>query len=116
MDWSPPGSLGAGFDQAWTQGFTDVLAWGLVGALLFLFPLVVVFSRATRRRRFWCAYSRREVEVEFEEHGLPGFRRAVAVRSCSVFDPATAVRCRRRCLDTDFRRQWEPALPIGRFE
>jgi hypothetical protein len=43
-----------------------------------------------RRRRFWCPLHRREVEVEFDERGLPGFRRQVAVKSCSVFDPPTA--------------------------
>lgn len=65
-----------------------------------------------RRRRFWCAWSRREVEVEFETRGLPGFRRVVTVRSCSAFDPPTAIECRRRCLDAAFRRQWEPPLPV----
>jgi hypothetical protein len=95
-----------------TQGIVDALGWGVLLSLLFLFPLVVLFSRAIRQRRFWCAQSRREVEVEFEERGLPGFRRAVNVRSCSVFDPPAAVACRRRCLDAGFRRQWEPALPV----
>lgn len=65
-----------------------------------------------RRRRFWCAVSRREVEVEFEERGFPGFRGAVAVKSCSAFDPPVAVSCQRRCLDATFRRQWEPPLLI----
>lgn len=102
--------------DGWVQSFTDVLGWGTLGALLFLVPLVVVFSRATRRRRFWCAQERREVEVEFEEQGLPGFRHTQNVKSCSVFDPSTGVSCNRRCLDSDYRRQWEPALPIGRLE
>jgi len=97
---------------AWTQGIADALGWGVLLSLLFLFPLVVLFSRAIRRRRFWCAQSGREVEVELEERGLPGFRRAVAVRSCSVFDPPAAIGCRRRCLDADFRRPWEPALLV----
>src|ERR1700675_5073732 len=42
-------------------------------------------TRIVRRRRFWCDRAQGEVEVEFEEQGLIGFRRAVAVRSCSVF-------------------------------
>src|SRR6266545_6444315 len=105
MDWSP-GWTGAEVHEAWSQGLTDVLGWGVLGALLLLFPLVVLFARAVRRRRFWCALSRREVEVEFAEHGLPGLRRPAAVKSCSVFDPPTAVGCHRRCLDADFRRQW----------
>ncbi len=113
MDW-PAGLSAAEVREVWVQGFTDVLAWGLVVALLFLFPLVVLFSRTTRCRGFWCARSGREVEVEFEEHGLPGFRRAVAVKRCSVFEPSNAVGCGRRCLDADFRRQWPAALPIER--
>ncbi|HEV8310281.1 MAG TPA: universal stress protein [Methylomirabilota bacterium] len=64
------------------------------------------------RRRFWCASRRRDVEVEFVERGLPGFAVAVAVRSCSAFDPPTAIDCRRQCADAAFRRQWEPPLPL----
>lgn len=67
---------------------------------------------ATRRRKFWCAEARREVEVQFEERGLPGLPWSTAVRSCPVFDPPTAVGCRRRCLDSRFRRRWEFALPV----
>ena len=66
----------------------------------------------TRRRRFWCAEQRREVEVEFEEVGLPGLGWSAAVRSCPVFDPPTAIACRRRCLDARFRRQWDSPLPV----
>jgi hypothetical protein len=90
--------------------------WELLGAVVTIVILVSVFLSATRstvqRHRFWCAQSRREVEVEFEVRGLPGFRK-MTVRSCSVFDPPTAVRCRRRCVDIAFRRQWEPPLPIS---
>jgi hypothetical protein len=100
--------------EAWVRGVSDVFSWALIAALLFLAPLLVLFSSAIRRRRFYCAQNGREVEVEFEEHGLPGFRRAVAVRSCSMFDPPTAVECGRRCLDSGFRRQWEPPLPVRR--
>ena len=64
------------------------------------------------RRRFWCAWSRRDVEVEFVERGLPGLPWAVSVQGCSAFDPPTAVECQRRCVDPAFRRQWEPALPV----
>ncbi len=111
MEW-PADSIADGTQQAWIQGPSDVVAWGMLGALLFLVPLVVLFSRVTRRRRFWCAASRRDVEVEFEEGGLPGFRRPVAVRSCSVFDPPAAVECRRCCLDSDFRRLWDTSQPV----
>jgi universal stress protein A len=64
-----------------------------------------------RLRRFWCAEHRREVEVEFEMRGLPGFRSPVAVRSCSAFEPGAAIDCSRRCLDPSFRLQWEPVAP-----
>lgn len=74
--------------------------------------LSAVRMRAVRRRRFWCALYEREVEVEFEERGLPGLREAVAVNSCSVFEPPAAVTCGRRCVDIAFRRQWEAPLPI----
>jgi hypothetical protein len=115
MDWLL-GSSRPEVGAIWIESVTDVLGWGVLGALLFLVPLVVIFSRATRHRRFWCAHSRREVEVQFQESGLPGFRCSRSVKSCSVFDPPTEVACHRRCLDRDFRRQWEPALPIGRYE
>lgn len=66
----------------------------------------------TRRRRFWCAEAGREVEVLFEERGLPGMRCSAAVKSCPVFEPGTAIACRRHCLSSKFRRQWEFALPV----
>jgi hypothetical protein len=61
---------------------------------------------------FWCALVGREVEVEFEVRGIPGLREPSTVRSCSAFEPQTAVVCGRRCLDAGFRRQWQPALPV----
>lgn len=64
------------------------------------------------RRRFWCGWSGRDVEVAFVERGFPGIPWAVAVRSCSAFDPPTAIECRRQCVDAAFRRQWAPALPV----
>ena len=63
------------------------------------------------RRYFWCALHQREVEVELEEQGIPGFRTAVAVRSCSVFEPPTAIDCERRCLDPTFRVRWASPVP-----
>jgi nucleotide-binding universal stress UspA family protein len=65
-----------------------------------------------RLRRIWCAEHREEVEVEFEMRGLPGLRHPAAVRSCTAFDPPTAVACSRGCLDPVFRKQWEPPLPV----
>ena len=66
------------------------------------------------RRHFWCAFSRQEVEVEFEVRGLPGFRYPVAVVSCPAWDPPTAIGCRRPCRHAAFRRQWPWALPVRR--
>lgn len=65
---------------------------------------------ATWKRRVWCADLGREVEVEFEERGLPGLRWKTRVRSCSAFDPATDVTCRRRCIDPQYRRRWTPPM------
>lgn len=75
-------------------------------ALLALVPLVIFLPRAVRRRRFWCALKDRAVEVELEENGPPGLRQAAGVRSCTAFEPPTAVVCERRCLDVAFRRPW----------
>jgi hypothetical protein len=98
---------------SWTQGLVDALSWGLLIAVLLIVPLVVTFSRALRKRTFWCAQKRRDVEVVMDERGLPGLRAAVAVESCTAFDPPTAVTCQRRCLDADFRRQWDTAVPVA---
>ncbi|HAM59328.1 MAG: hypothetical protein A2X51_10410 [Candidatus Rokubacteria bacterium GWC2_70_24] len=58
-----------------------------------------------RRRGFRSAFARREVEVELEGgvFGMAGFS---GVRSCSAFDPPTAITCPRRCLDSAYRNQW----------
>lgn len=85
-----------------------LLTWALlVVGMLLLTQLVV--GPVLRRRHFVCAEVGREVEVEFEEWGLAGLRRAVAVRNCSVFDPPSAVQCRRACLSRDVRVQ----LPLS---
>jgi nucleotide-binding universal stress UspA family protein len=65
-------------------------------------------------RRFWCPWSRREVEVTFVERGLPGLSRAVSVDGCSAFDPPSAVACQRSCVDATLRRPWLPLLPVDR--
>ena len=112
MDW-PIASPGWEVEVAWIDK-VSLLGWGLliwagVAAILAM-VLVPIATQVVRRRRFWCARARREVEVEFEERGLVGFRRPVAVRSCSVFDPPTQVRCRRGCLDRDVRLRLPMAL------
>ncbi|HUF35573.1 MAG TPA: hypothetical protein VMN37_06460 [Gemmatimonadales bacterium] len=110
------GLMGAWDDQmreAWIQGvqsLADAFGWATLIALIILVPLVVIFARMIHRRRFWCGLSERDVEVEFEESGFPGFSWASVVRSCSAFDPPTAVTCERRCVDAGFRRRCAPAL------
>jgi len=64
------------------------------------------------RRRFWCLRAGRDVEVVFERRGLPGLRSITGVRSCTAFDPRTAVACDRRCVDRGFRQAWEFPLPV----
>ena len=69
------------------------------------------------RRRFWCAWSGRDVEVEFLTRGLPGFRSVVAVRRCTAFEPPEAVVCPQRCLNPAFRRLWGPlTMPTAQEE
>jgi len=102
---SPIESGGLEIPEAWVQSVANALAWGILGWAVFV--AIVLFlgmlAVTVRRRRFWCDQARREVEVEFEEQGLPGYRRPTAVLSCSVFEPPTAVQCRRACLDRDMR-------------
>ena len=77
------------------------LAWGIVAALVLLFATLAA-SRLVHRR-FWCAQAGCEVDVEFEEHGVPGLRRFIAVRRCSAFTPSTAVTCHQACLHGGIR-------------
>lgn len=111
MGW-PMESGGWDIQQAWIQSAADRLAWGIFGWGVGVAILIFVASWAIqiRRRHFWCEETRREVEVEFEERGLPGFRCATTVLSCSVFDPPTAVHCGRHCLERDVRAR----VPITR--
>jgi hypothetical protein len=100
--WSVPEAWGP-----WLQGVTEglsstILIWGaLTAGLLLLISLIAI--RVVRRRVFWCAQAQRDVEVNIEERGLPGFRRRAAVVSCSAFESPTEVQCRRSCLDQSIR-------------
>ena len=112
MDW-PMSAPGLDVQGAWVEGAGmvgwGVLIWAGVAALIAVL-LLPIATRAVGRRRFWCAQAERDVEVEFEERGLFGFRRPAAVRSCSLFDPPAHVRCRRACLDQDARVRVPMAL------
>ena len=114
MDYFVHWPIPDGAEEATPAAMTDALAWATLAAFFVLVPLVVLFTRALRRRRFWCPEAQREVEVELEECGLPGLRWSAAVRRCSVFDPPTAVACQRRCLDPEFRRRWVAVVPADR--
>ncbi len=111
MDW-PIEWSGPGVSDALIQSVTNALGWAMLVAFVILLPLAMLCSATTRRSRFWCAQSRRDVEVEFVLGGIPGFGRPVAVRRCSVFDPPTAVRCRRLCLHSSYRRRWNASAPL----
>ena len=99
MDW-PMGSGAWDAQELWVREAVDavtwiMVGWGVVVAVVLLLAALVV---AVGRRRFWCGQAQREVAVDFEEHGFPGFRRPVAVLRCSAFQPPTAITCGRSCL------------------
>ena len=93
--------------------FWDVVGWPMVlgAGLLIMLALMTRVGRRTVNRRLWCPQAGREVNVNFEEAGLPGYHRGMAVLSCSAFEPATDVQCWRSCLDSDVRR---PIAGTGR--
>jgi hypothetical protein len=97
--------------RAVTEGFGSVLVvWAVVAAVfLCVLPVLVV----VRRRRFRCAQAQRDVEVTFEERGLPGHRRPIAVLTCSVFDPPSHVGCDRACLRGAVVGEEEPVAVGG---
>ncbi len=98
--------------QAWIEGFVYLAGALLLSILVILMVIGIVsaWCAETVKRRFWCRLAHRQVEVEFEKRGL--WRQLAGVRSSTAFDGATSISCGRRCLDPDFRRQWEPALPL----
>ncbi len=87
--------------RAWVEAMSEAYGWVLLawaGGFVVLLLLLTLLFVPEARRRFWCVAAQRAVEVVFEEYGLPGRRRPVAVRNCSAFDPPTAVRCQCACL------------------
>lgn len=116
MDWLMLSTEWDG-SQAWVQSATDGLGWGLLvwaavaGTILILAPLAG--ATVFRRRRFWCDPAGAAVDVEFEEFALAGRRGAVAVRSCSVFDPPCDVRCSRSCLEPELRGRLAMLVPFA---
>ena len=106
-----------GDGAAFIEGLAQMLVVSQLLALLLLAILLCCSERAylfgaTRRRRaFRCPLMRRE--VEFEERRFLGVQHSAAVKRCSAFEVATAIGCRRPCVNSSFRRQWEYALPIS---
>jgi len=112
VQWDDPGPL-------LVEAIATLFVWGnVVVAVLFLVLLVTAAMVVYRRRRFWCVQAGRIAEVEFEEVGLPGCRRAVTVHSCSLFSPPTLVTCDRWCLAAEIpaRRPLTPSLKGGTQE
>lgn len=105
---------GLELQQAWVQ-VGSAVSWSVfvwcAGAAIFALLLLPIVGRVVRRRHFWCERAGGQVEVEFEESGVMGFRRPVAVRSCSLFDPPNAVTCGRSCLTREVRLRLPMTLP-----
>ena len=105
---------------AFTEGLAQIFVVAQLVSLLIVLALLCSSHHAylcgtvRRRRGFRCPLMRREVEVEFLECWLLGFRRSTAVTCCSAFEVPTAIECRRRCVDGSFRRQWESPLSGSR--
>ena len=100
-------------EALFVEAIATLFAWGsVVVAVLFLVLSVVAVMVVYRRRRLWCVRAGRTAEVEFEEVGLPGRRRAVAVHSCSLFSPPTHMTCDRWCLaaESSARRPLTPPM------
>ena len=108
-----------GDGAAFIEGLAQFFIVAQLVTLLALTALVgcseraYLFGATRRRRAFRCPLMRREVEVEFEERRFLGVRHSAAVKRCSAFEAATAVECRRRCVNGSFRRQWEFPLPVS---
>jgi hypothetical protein len=106
---------GAAFIEGLAQFFivTQLVTLLVLTALLCGSERAYLFGATRRRRAFRCPLRRREVEVEFEERRFFGVRHSAAVKRCSAFEVATAIGCRRPCVNSSFRRQWEFPLPVS---
>ena len=64
------------------------IAWLFAPALVALIAMAVLERRPAICVRFWCATAGRDVRVTFV---------GTVVRSCTAFEPADAITCRRGC-------------------
>ena len=113
MDWPVQVQLA----QEWeglVGAFTAVLTWvaGLGVLVIVLGSVITASWRAVRPREFWCSSAGRDVEVLFEEWGVPGFRQTLRVVACSAFEPGCTVACRRGCKDATHRRLARSGGPV----
>ena len=90
-----------GEETAMMQTVADAIGWAsiiwAVGFALLALLLTLLAARVVRREAFWCPGVRREVEVEFEDTGLLGFRRR-DVLTCSALEHPGEITCGRDCL------------------
>ena len=100
-EWDPVSYIG--IEQSDPSVDSGRLTAWLILALAAVAIAVLWYRRRTFRRSFWCATSRREVEVRM---------RLGQVLCCSAFENPTAIACDRRCLGRGFRTQWPAALPV----
>jgi hypothetical protein len=110
MNWEPWSAYElSAWTQAWIDGFVGFFAIASAAAALVLLAALLFGVRAVEtvvRRRFWCRDAGRDVEVEFRSPARAA--RPVQVVSCTAFEPATAVACRRACLDPSARERRPP--------
>ena len=96
----------SGEETAMIQTAADAMGWAaFIWAAAFVLVALILTLLATcvvRRRAFWCPGVGREVEVEFEDRGLLGFRRH-DVLTCSAFEHPHELTCGRDCLREEGR-------------
>ena len=91
----------AGIRDAWIvslQSFADVIGWAMLTALIILLPMAVLLTPRRQRRRIVCPLKGHAMRVQLDACGIPGLLWSATVRSCSAFDPPTAVACDGACL------------------
>jgi hypothetical protein len=100
------------------SGFVVLLLLGpLVVAVSVILALVMLghalpASPWLARAAFACPFSKRRVGVVFQN--WPGAQRPDDVLSCSVFNDARGIRCKKQCLALAETR-WQPSPMVPRF-
>ena len=91
----------AGVREAWIAGLqslADAVGTAMLIAVIVLVPVAVLLTPRMQRRRMACPLKGRPMLVQLEACGVPGLLWSATVRSCSAFDPPTAVGCDGACL------------------